>query len=121
MVGICLILMLLVSVSAAEPLMQREGNASQLFGPDPDELNYPDIPIRTPESVLESFARLQQQISADGLDVNAVIGPGWQEVSRRSSAPVRIAGQVATGKGTNQGQPGQGQDQIAGFEDGEGA
>lgn len=80
-VGFCLILLLLVSFSAAEPFPQKENNTSPFFGSGIDELNNSNILTKTPESVLESFSLLQKQLSTDGQYGKAAPGTGWENVS----------------------------------------
>lgn len=81
MMGTCLIILLLVSISVAEPLTKREKNTSLFSGTDPDELKFPDISAKTPELLLDSFSLLQEKILSNGQYYEAVGGAGWRDVA----------------------------------------
>jgi len=81
LMGICLILLLFVSGSVAEPLTQTDDNASLFSGPVPDDQKHPGNLNRTPESVLDSYSLLQEKIRLTGQDTKAAAGPGWQDIT----------------------------------------
>lgn len=81
MMGICLILLLLVSCVTAEPLTERERNATLFSGSDPVELKSPDIPVKALRSILNSVSLLQEQDLSHSQDSKAVLGGGWKDVT----------------------------------------
>ncbi|MDD1728368.1 MAG: right-handed parallel beta-helix repeat-containing protein [Methanospirillum sp.] len=81
MMGICLTILLIVSLSVAEPLTLREENTSRFFRSDPDELKCPDISTKTPGSLIDSFSILQTKILSKDQYSEAAAGTGWQDVT----------------------------------------